>query len=91
MLIPTIQPPSLLKDFKGQDTLPTLYWLSELHIRPYKTRFIANSSSCVTIELSKFVDFLSYYLQKHVIKYCDKVYERSGKNLIWSIKKSNEV
>ena len=26
-----------------------------------------------------------------LINYCDKVYERSGKNLFWSIKNSNEV
>ena len=29
-------------------------------------------------------------LLKHVIKYCEKVYERSGKNLFWSIKHSGE-
>ena len=44
-------------------------------IKPYKARFIANSSSC----------------EKHVIKYCEKVYERSGKNLFWSIKNSGEI
>ena len=27
-------------------------------------------------------------VKKHVIKYCEKVYERSGKNLFWSIKNS---
>ena len=26
--------------------LPTLYWLPKLHERPYKSRSIANSSSC---------------------------------------------
>ena len=30
-------------------------------------------------------------IKKHVIKYCEKVYERSGKNLFWSIKNSCEV
>ena len=28
-----------------QDKLPTMYWLPKLHKRPYKARFIANSSS----------------------------------------------
>ena len=28
---------------------------------------------------------------KHVIKYCKKLYERSNKNLFWSIKHSGEV
>ena len=34
-----------------QDRLPTMYWLPKLHKRPYKARFIANSSSCTTTEL----------------------------------------
>ena len=34
---------------------------------------------------------MSYCHQKHVIEYCDKVFERSGRNLFWSIKNSNEV
>ena len=34
---------------------------------------------------------MSYSCSKHVIKYCEKVYERSGKNLFWSIKNSGEV
>ena len=32
--------------------LPTLYWLPKLHKRPYKSRFIANSSSYTTTKLS---------------------------------------
>ena len=36
-----------------QDSLPTMYWLPKLHKRPYKARFIANSSCCTTTELSK--------------------------------------
>ena len=30
-------------------------------------------------------------VENHVIKYCEKVYERSGKNLFWTIKNSCEV
>ena len=30
-------------------------------------------------------------IKNHVIKYCEKVYERSGKNLFWSIKNSCEA
>ena len=32
--------------------LLTLYWLPKLHKRPFKSRFIAHSSSCTTTELS---------------------------------------
>ena len=30
-------------------------------------------------------------VKNHVLRYCEKVYERSGKNLFWSIKNSGEV
>ena len=39
----------------------------------------------------KIAILLSYYYQKHVIEYCEKVYERSGKNRFWSIKNSCEA
>ena len=74
-----------------QDRLPTMYWLPKLHKRPYKARFIANSSSCTTTELSKLLTSCLIAVKSHVIKYCEKVYERSGKNLFWSIKTSGEV
>ena len=35
--------------------LPTLYWLPKLHKRPYKSRFIANSTAGTTTELSIFL------------------------------------
>ena len=31
------------------------------------------------------------FVKRHVIKYCEKLYERSCKNLFWSIKNSGEV
>ena len=71
--------------------VPTLYWLPKLHKKPYKARFIANSSSCTTTELSKLLTSCLTAVKKHVIKYCEKVYERSGKNLFWSIKNSGEI
>ena len=38
---------------EDQERLPTFYWLPKLHKKPCKARFIANSSSCTTTELSK--------------------------------------
>ena len=67
-----------------QDRLPTMYWLPKLHKTPYKARFIANSSSCTTTELSK---LLISCLTAVKIMSC----ERSGKNLFWSVKKSGDV
>ena len=76
---------------EDQERLPTFYWLPKLHKQPYKSRFIANSSSYTTTELSKLPTFCLTTTKNHVIKYCEKVYERSGKNLFWSIKNSYEV
>ena len=74
-----------------QDRLPTMYWLPELHKSPYKARFIANSSSCTTTELSKSLTSCLTAIKAKVIKYCETVYERSGKNMFWPIKNSGEV
>ena len=71
--------------------LPTIYWLPKLHKRPYKSRFIANSSSCTTNELSIHLTSCLTTIKNHVIKYCTTVRERNGKNLFWSIKNSDEI
>ena len=76
---------------EDQERLPTVYWLPKLHKKPYNARLIANSSSCTTTELSKLLSSCLTTVKNHVIKYCEKVNERSGKNLFWSIKNSCEV
>ena len=76
---------------ESQDRLPTMYWLPKLHKRPYKVRFIANSSSCTTTELSKLLTSCLTVNKAKVIKYCETVYERSGKNMSSPIKNSGEV
>ena len=53
-----------------QDRLPTVYWLPKLHKRPYKARFIANSSSCTTTELSKLLTSCLTVVKNYVIRYC---------------------
>ena len=80
-----------VKAKENQDKVPTLYWLPKLHKNPYKARFIASSSSCATTELSKLLTSCLTAVKKHVIKYLEKVYERSGKTLFWSIKNSSEI
>ena len=61
------------------------------HKRPYKSRFIANSSACTTTELSILLTSCLTAIKSHIIKYCTTVYERNGKNLFWSIKNSGEI
>ena len=75
---------SKLKEMKTKFLRCTVYLNS---IKNYKARFIANSSSCTTTELSKLLTSCLTAVKKHVIKYCEKVYERSSKNLFWSILK----
>ena len=79
-----------IKVKENQDKIPTLYWLPKLH-KPYKARFIANSSSCATTELSILLTSCLTADNKHVIKYFENVYERSGKTLFWSIRNSSEI
>ena len=45
----------------------------------------------MTTELSKLLTSCLTAVKEHVIKYCEKVYKRSGKNLFWSIKNSGEI
>ena len=68
-----------------------MYWLPKLHKRPYKARFIANSSSCTTTEPYKILTSCLTAVKTHVIMYFEKVYERSGKNLFWSNINSDDV
>ena len=70
---------------------PTLYWLPKIHKRPYKSRFIANSSSCTTTELSILLTSCLTAIKNHAIKNCEPVFERKGKILIWSVKNSGEI
>ena len=68
--------------------LPTFYWLPKLHKRPYKSRFIANSSTCTTSELSILLTSCLTAIKNYVIKYCTTVYERNGKRgscMVWEI------
>ena len=74
-----------------QDKLPTMYWLPKLHKRPYKARFIANSSSCTTTELSKLLTTGLTAVKSCVIRYYETVYDRSRKNMFWCIKNTVKV
>ena len=68
-----------IKDKENQDKVLTLYWLPKLHKKLYKPRFIAYPSSCTTTKLSKLLTSSLTAVKKHVIKYCEKVYESSLK------------
>ena len=71
--------------------LPTFYWLPKLHKRPYKSRFILNSSHCSTTILSKHITSALTAVKDHVIKYSETAFSNSNVNYFWSIKNSSEV
>ena len=62
-----------------QDRLPTMYWLPKFQKRPYKARFIANSSSSTTTELSKLLTSCLTAIKAEVIKYCEMCMKGQGK------------
>ena len=66
---------------EDQRKFPTFYWSPKVHKQLYKARFIANSSSCTTTELTKLLTSYLTIIKDHVIKYYEKIYERSGKTL----------
>ena len=68
-----------------------LRWVGYLSITKDRIKHDLNSSSCNTTELSKLLTLCLTDVKNHVIRYCEKVYERSGKNLFWSVKNSGEV
>ena len=74
-----------------QSKLPSMYWLPKLHKSPYKARFIANSSTCTTTNISILLTSCLTAVKEHIVRYCNKTYENSGINLFWSIKNSGEV
>ena len=76
---------------EAHSKLLTIYWLPKLHKRPYKSRFIANTSSCTTTELSILLTSCLTVIKNNVINYCTTVYERNGKILFRSIKDSGEI
>ena len=63
--------------------LPTLHWLPKLQKRPYKSCFIANSSSCTTTEFSILLTSCLTAIKTDIIKYCTTVYETNDKKIIF--------
>ena len=74
-----------------QDRLPTLYWLPKLHKRPYKARFIANSSSCMTTVLSKLLTSCLTTVKNIGLDTMILFTKGTELTTFWSIKNSNDV
>ena len=77
-----------VKAKENEVKVPTLYWLTKLH---KKTRFIANSSSCTTKELSKLLTSCLTAVKNMLSSILKRYMRDPFKNLFWSIKNSGEI
>ena len=71
--------------------LTTFHWLPKLHKRPYKSRFISNSSHCSTTILLKHITSALTAVKGHVINNSETALSNSNVSYFWSIKNSSEV
>jgi hypothetical protein len=61
--------------------LPIMYWIQKLHKHTYKARFNANSTSCTYSNLSILLTSCLTAIKAHAIRYCETVYENTGKHI----------
>ena len=69
--------------------LPSLYWIPKLHKCPFKQRYVAGSSICSTIPLSKLLTCILLTVKTGHQSYCDTSYSRGGVNQMRILKNSN--
>ena len=68
--------------------LPSLYWIPKLHKCPFKQSYIAGSSKCSTIPLSKLLTCILSTVKTGLQSYCDTCYSRGDVNQMWILKNS---
>ena len=71
--------------------LPYLYWTSKLHKSPYKHRFIAGSSTCMTQDLSCLLAKVPSTIKDGLVRYCNTKTSHNGVNNMWILKNSTSL
>ena len=71
--------------------LPYLYWTPKLHKSPYKHRFIAGSSKCMTKDLSCLLTKVLSTIKDGLVRYCNTKSSRNGVNNMWILKNSTSL
>ena len=71
--------------------LPYLYWTPKLHKSPYKHRFIARSSKCMTKYLSCLLTKVLSTIKDGLVRYCNTKTSRNGVNNMWILKNSTSL
>ena len=71
--------------------MPYLYWTPKLHKSPYKHRFIAGSSKCMTKDLSCLLTKVLSTIEDGLVKYYNTKTSRNGVNNMWILKNSTSL
>ena len=71
--------------------LPYLYLTPKLHESPYKHRFIAGSSKCMTKDLSCLLVKVLSTIKDGLVRYCNNNMSRNGDNNMWILKHSTSL
>ena len=71
--------------------LPYLYWTFKLHKSPYKHRFIAGSSKCMTEDLPCLLTKVLSTIKDGLVRYCNNKTSHNGVNDMWILKNSTSL
>ena len=73
---------------ENEEDFQSLYRIPNLHKTPYKERYIAGSSKCLTKHLSKVLTTILSTVKDGLQKFCDEIYSTSDVNQMWILKNS---
>ena len=71
--------------------LPYLYWTPKLHKSPYKHQFIADSSKCMTKDLSCLLTKVLSTIKDGLVRHCNTKTSCNGVNNMWILKNSTSL
>ena len=80
-----------LKLSEEDQDLPYLYWTPKLHKTPFKHRFIAGSSKCITKELSCLLTKILTTIKDGLIRYRNTKMSHNRVNNMWILKNSTSL
>ena len=80
-----------LETSEEDQNLPYLYWTSKLHKSPYKPRFIAGSSKCMTKQPSCLLTKVQSTIKDGLVRYCNTKTSHYGVNNMWILKNSTSL
>ena len=80
-----------LETSEEDQNLPYLYWTPKFHKSPYKHRFIAGSSKCMTKDLSCLLTKVLSTIKDGLVRYCNTKTSHNGVNNMWILKNSTSL